>query len=248
MASSAVVSALPSPLRDLVVSTSPCEGTRHDSGTEKNNLVSNYLTAAGVASLYGVLYPTFMSHTNIVLYYYLHFAVTRYLDHIQTQPSVRRAADALAPVFAFVTFDPDYVPMPKMQRKAELPKKKEKAQKSPGSEEEKEGANMRGIKDFAMVHCAISKDGKETGIELVQSPPGSKPGDRVYFEGETFINTTPLSQLNPKKKIFETIQPDPYLQQSKEAAWVDPVTKSVHKIRTANDVCVATTLIGASLS
>lgn len=33
---------------------------------------------------------------------------------------------------------------------------------------------------------ASSKDGKEAGIELIQPPPGSKPGDRVYFEGEKY--------------------------------------------------------------
>lgn len=63
---------------------------------------------------------------------------------------------------------------------------------------------MRGVKSFAMVLCvsfrsnislgiilstfsqATSKDGKEAGIELIQPPPGSKPGDRVYFEGEKY--------------------------------------------------------------
>jgi aminoacyl tRNA synthase complex-interacting multifunctional protein 1 len=70
---------------------------------------------------------------------------------------------------------------------------------------------------------ATSKEGKNGGIELIQPPPGSLPGDRVYFEGEEFESwclgsayifrpnlpsaSTPLSQLNPKKKIFETIQP-----------------------------------------
>ena len=65
---------------------------------------------------------------------------------------------------------------------------------------------MRGVKSFAMVLCvrskllqcarssltyfgaiqATSKDGKEAGIELIQPPAGSKPGDRVYFEGGDF--------------------------------------------------------------
>lgn len=79
-------------------------------------------------------------------------------------------------------------------------------------------------------------------------------------------DANPLSQLNPKKKIFETIQPglrDLYIHilfthhsyhpgfitlDSKEAAWVNPATKSVHKIRTNAGVCVAPTLVGASLS
>jgi len=109
-------------------------------------------------------------------------------------------------------------------------------------------ASMRGVKSFAMVLCATSKEGKEGGIELIQPPAGSKPGDRVYFEGEEFQNAIPLSQLNPKKKIFETIQPGFITLESREAAWVNPVTNTIHKIRTKNGVCVAPTFVGASLS
>jgi aminoacyl tRNA synthase complex-interacting multifunctional protein 1 len=95
---------------------------------------------------------------------------------------------------------------------------------------------------------ATSKDGKDAGIELIQPPPGSKPGDRVYFEGPAFEAATPLSQLNPKKKIFETIQPGFTTLDGREAAWVDPASKAVHRIRTERGVCVAPTLVGASLS
>lgn len=67
-------------------------------------------------------------------------------------------------------------------------------------------ANMRGIKSFAMVLAATSKDGKggPGSVELMQPPAGSVPGDRVYFEG--FEDHKPETQLNPKKKIFETVQ------------------------------------------
>ena len=44
-------------------------------------------------------------------------------------------------------------------------------------------ANMRGVKSFAMVLAASSKEGKAEGVELVDPPAGSQPGDRVYFEG-----------------------------------------------------------------
>ncbi|KAF8827661.1 hypothetical protein HHX47_DHR4000199 [Lentinula edodes] len=116
-----------------------------------------------------------------------------------------------------------------------------------------------------LVAVATSKDGKEGGIELIQPPENSKPGDRVYFEGAEFENATPLSQLNPKKKIFETVQPGVFkvfgsaksslnlfvgfiTLETREAAWVNSVTGSTHKIRTKNGVCVAPTLVGASLS
>ncbi|KAL0578635.1 G4 quadruplex nucleic acid binding protein [Marasmius crinis-equi] len=108
-------------------------------------------------------------------------------------------------------------------------------------------ANMRGVKSFAMVLCATSKDGKEGGIELIQPPANSKVGERVYFEGGDYENAEPLSQLNPKKKIFETIQPGFITLDSREAAWINPTTKSVHKIRTKDGVCVAPTIIEALL-
>ncbi|KAF8415464.1 hypothetical protein L210DRAFT_3586160, partial [Boletus edulis BED1] len=101
-------------------------------------------------------------------------------------------------------------------------------------------AAMRGVKSFAMVLAATSKDGKEGGIELIQPPPDSKPGERVYFEGPEYENAQP--------KIFETIQPGFTTLDTREAAWVNPGTKSVHRIRTKDGVCVAPTFIGASLS
>ena len=78
----------------------------------------------------------------------------------------------------------------------------------------------------------------------------------------------PVSQLNPKKKIFETIQPgtnegDIFYEHffhrictspgfttldTKEAAWINPENKSVHRIRTKDGVCIAPTFVGASLS
>ncbi|KAG2155824.1 uncharacterized protein EDB93DRAFT_1239003 [Suillus bovinus] len=109
-------------------------------------------------------------------------------------------------------------------------------------------ANMRGVKSFAMVLAATSKDGKDGGVELIQPPPGCKPGDRVYFEGPDYENAQPLAQMNPKKKIFETIQPGFTTLDTKEAAWINPVTKSVHRIRTKDGICVAPNFIGASLS
>lgn len=66
---------------------------------------------------------------------------------------------------------------------------------------------MRGIKSFAMVLAvsvwpaansgilfistpkATSKHGKAAGVELIQPPPNSKPGDRVYFEGSDYEST-----------------------------------------------------------
>ncbi|WRT69296.1 methionine-tRNA ligase, beta subunit [Kwoniella shivajii] len=108
---------------------------------------------------------------------------------------------------------------------------------------------MRGVKSFAMLLCASSKEGKEEGgVEFVLPPDGSQPGERIYFEGEKYENATPEAQLNPKKKVFETIQPGFITLDTREAAWIDPETKTVHKIRTKDGHLKAQSMIGASLS
>ncbi|GAA5928630.1 Arc1p [Sporobolomyces koalae] len=105
---------------------------------------------------------------------------------------------------------------------------------------------MRGVKSFAMVLCATSPDGKDGGVEFVNPPAGSQPGDRVFFEG--FEDKQCLDLLNPKKKIFETVQPGFTTLDNKEAAWVDKESGKVHKIVTSRGVCAASNFVGASLS
>lgn len=59
---------------------------------------------------------------------------------------------------------------------------------------------MRGIKSSAMVLCASNED----TVEFVNPPAGSKAGDKIFFES---FDGTPEAVLNPKKKIWEQIQP-----------------------------------------
>ncbi|KAN0096127.1 nucleic acid-binding protein [Hyaloscypha variabilis] len=69
---------------------------------------------------------------------------------------------------------------------------------------------MRGVKSCAMVLAASPrlKEGEEDHhggpVELVTPPAGSKAGERVFFEG---WKGEPEGVLNPKKKVWETIQP-----------------------------------------
>ncbi|KAJ3158905.1 hypothetical protein HK101_001208 [Irineochytrium annulatum] len=77
-------------------------------------------------------------------------------------------------------------------------------------------APMRGIKSFAMVLCASNAD--HTKVEFLLPPPGSKPGDKVYFKGH---EGTPDEQLNPKKKIFESVQPAFKTRDDLVAVWED---------------------------
>ncbi|KAI9884233.1 MAG: hypothetical protein M1823_003982 [Watsoniomyces obsoletus] len=59
---------------------------------------------------------------------------------------------------------------------------------------------MRGVKSAAMVLAASSGD----QVELVNPPADATPGERVWFEG---WEGEPEGVLNPKKKVWETIQP-----------------------------------------
>lgn len=64
-------------------------------------------------------------------------------------------------------------------------------------------AAMRGIKSQAMVLAASNAD--HTVVELVTPPEGAAVGERVTFPGYT---GEPDDVLNPKKKIWESVQPD----------------------------------------
>lgn len=69
---------------------------------------------------------------------------------------------------------------------------------------------MRGVKSCAMVLAASPrlKEGEEDHhagpVELVTPPADAPAGERVWFEGWT---GEPEGVLNPKKKVWETIQP-----------------------------------------
>eukprot|EP00124_Ichthyophonus_hoferi_P002923 Ihof_evm1s224 gene=Ihof_evmTU1s224 len=65
--------------------------------------------------------------------------------------------------------------------------------------------SMRGIKSCAMVMAASNAD--HTIVELLEPPVGCKPGDKVTFPGYENAGA-PDVQLNPKKKVWEAVQPD----------------------------------------
>ncbi|XP_061100812.1 aminoacyl tRNA synthase complex-interacting multifunctional protein 1a [Conger conger] len=62
-------------------------------------------------------------------------------------------------------------------------------------------AKMRGVLSQAMVMCASSPE----KVEILDPPGGAVPGDRVTFQG---FPGEPDKELNPKKKVWEQIQPD----------------------------------------
>ncbi|XP_021745553.1 probable methionine--tRNA ligase [Chenopodium quinoa] len=64
-------------------------------------------------------------------------------------------------------------------------------------------ASMRGIKSHAMVLAASNSE--HTKVELVEPPKEAPVGERVKFSG---FDGEPDEVLNPKKKVWETLQVD----------------------------------------
>ncbi|XP_060782446.1 aminoacyl tRNA synthase complex-interacting multifunctional protein 1a [Neoarius graeffei] len=60
---------------------------------------------------------------------------------------------------------------------------------------------MRGIVSQAMVMCASTPE----KVEILDPPSGVEPGERVTFQG---FPGEPDKDLNPKRKVWEQVQPD----------------------------------------
>ncbi|KAM0038135.1 putative tRNA-binding domain, tetratricopeptide-like helical domain superfamily [Helianthus debilis subsp. tardiflorus] len=92
-------------------------------------------------------------------------------------------------------------------------------------------ATMRGIKSQAMVLCASTSD----KVEFVEPPEGAAVGERVTFPG---FDGEPDDVLNPKKKVWETLQVDLHSDKNLVACYKDlPFTTSagVCKVSSISD-------------
>ncbi|KUJ16212.1 nucleic acid-binding protein [Mollisia scopiformis] len=91
---------------------------------------------------------------------------------------------------------------------------------------------MRGIKSCAMVLAASPrlKEGEEDHhggpVELVTPPAEAKAGERVFFEG---WKGEPEGVLNPKKRVWDTIQPGFTVTEDLAAAFDAGVVKELSK-------------------
>ncbi len=121
---------------------------------------------------------------------------------------------------------------------------------------------MRGVKSAAMVLAASPRlapgqeDAHKGPVELVNPPKDVVAGERVYFEG---WEGEPEGVLNPKKKIWETLQPGfgttEELQVGFDAKLVDALQKdwagiaadgkNVARLRTKGGFCLVPSLKGA---
>ncbi|KAK7277221.1 hypothetical protein RIF29_18372 [Crotalaria pallida] len=97
-------------------------------------------------------------------------------------------------------------------------------------------AALKGIKSQAMVLAASNDD--HSKVELVEPPAAAIVGERVTFPG---YEGNPNELLNPKKKIFETLQVDLHSNEELVACYKDvPLTTSA-------GVCKVSSICGGSI-
>lgn len=73
-------------------------------------------------------------------------------------------------------------------------------------------AKMRGIMSQGMIMCASTPD----QVEILDVPHGAQIGDTVYCDG---FQGEPDAQMNPKRKIWEQVQPDLHVDASGVATY-----------------------------
>ena len=88
-----------------------------------------------------------------------------------------------------------------------------------------------------MVLAATSLDGEI--VELVEPPASAALGEKVFVEG--YSNGEPDEVLNPKKKVWEAVQPDLKTDEQKNACY-----KGV-ALRTSGGVCTVKSVVGGSI-
>lgn len=99
---------------------------------------------------------------------------------------------------------------------------------------------MRGVKSCAMVLCASN----ETTVEFVNPPADSKPGDKIFFEG---YNSEPEKQLNPKKKVWETVQPGFSTTENFEVTFTAEGKEPVKLVNAKGELCKNSTIVKADV-
>lgn len=100
---------------------------------------------------------------------------------------------------------------------------------------------MRGVKSCAMVLCASN----ENTVEFVNPPVDSQPGDKIFFEG---YNSEPEKQLNPKKKVWETVQPGFSTTENFEVTYSAEGKEPVKLVNAKGKLCKNSTIVKAHVN
>ena len=104
--------------------------------------------------------------------------------------------------------------------------------------------NLCGFVSNGMVLCAESTAGDVRTVELLNPPPGSKPGDRVFAAGLPGEPVTP--QKCDKKKIFQKVAEDLRVDEMGRLTWRNVVLR-VSDLP-AHETCRAAGLTNANVA
>ncbi|KAK6456551.1 G4 quadruplex nucleic acid binding protein [Scheffersomyces xylosifermentans] len=99
---------------------------------------------------------------------------------------------------------------------------------------------MRGVKSCAMVLCAS----KDDTVEFVNPPAGSKAGEKIFFEG---FNGTPEKQLNPKKKVWEAVQPGFSTNEKLEVTYTEEGKEPKRLVNERGELCKNSSIVNAEV-
>lgn len=99
---------------------------------------------------------------------------------------------------------------------------------------------MRGVKSCAMVLCASN----ETTVEFVNPPAGSKAGEKLFFED---FNGEPEKQLNPKKKVWEAVQPGFSTSENFEVTYSEEGKGPKRLVNSKGELCKNSTIVKADV-
>ncbi|CAK7896435.1 tRNA-aminoacylation cofactor Arc1p [[Candida] anglica] len=100
--------------------------------------------------------------------------------------------------------------------------------------------NMRGVKSCAMVLCASD----EETVEFVNPPAGSKAGEKLFFEG---FDGVPEKQLNPKKKVWEAVQPGFSTNENFEVTFTEEGKAPVRLVNARGELCKNSNIVKANV-
>ena len=112
--------------------------------------------------------------------YHSYPSLSRYFDHIQSRPTVRRSAEALAPAFELVRLD--FSTAPPIERKALETKKKEKSSKP--AEKDAAPTSAPAAIDSAVAKKAGRSEGKPPKTKEKQGAGAEKAGKKTGADND----------------------------------------------------------------
>jgi aminoacyl tRNA synthase complex-interacting multifunctional protein 1 len=112
--------------------------------------------------------------------YHSYPSLSRYFDHIQSRPTVRKSAEALSPAFDLIRLD--FSTAPPIERKALEAKKKEKPSNLKAAEQDATLTSTPAAINSPVTKKAGRPEGKPPKTKEKQGPPAEKAGKKTVAD------------------------------------------------------------------